>query len=63
MPAHYESFLVRLIDGHLFLQRKSNHYLVWLGQREHVEALDDEGLALLVQYRLAFDAECCKTVS
>jgi hypothetical protein len=36
---------------------------VWLGQKEHVEALDDEHLELLVRYRLAFDAECCRTVN
>jgi hypothetical protein len=62
MP-HYEAFYVKIIDGHLFLIRKSNHYLVWLGQKEHVEALDDDSLQLLVSYRLSFDEQCCKSVS
>jgi hypothetical protein len=58
-----EAYYVRIIDGHLFLTRQSNNYLVWLGLKAHVEALDDDSLRLLIAYRLAFDAQCCKSVS
>ena len=63
MPANIQAFFVRIIDGHLFLTRQSNNYLVWLGQKEHIEALDDCQLEQLVAYRLAFDERCCKSVS
>ena len=63
MAARFQAFYVTETDGHLFLQRKTNSYPVWLGKKEHVVELDAEHLQMLVEYRLAFDARCCKSVS
>jgi hypothetical protein len=55
--------LIHDIEGHLYLQRASNEYFVWLGLRVHIQALTKAQIADLVAYRLDFDDRCCRQVN
>jgi hypothetical protein len=55
--------LVHEFNGHLYLQRVSNKYFVWLGYQQHIEDLDDAQISLLISYRMSFDERCCRLVN
>lgn len=62
MSTPEQQLAVVIFDEHMFVYRSSNQHPVWLGRKDHVNALDPEQVYILLQYRLAFDERCCARV-
>lgn len=49
-------------EGHVYLEAGAPVCWIWLGRKEHVDALGPQEALLLIRYRIAFERAYCLTV-